>query len=79
MSRPTKLVVDLTKPKGEREQIIELTDEEIVEMQAQAEKAEAQRLAEEQAAAEKEAERQAGIDQLKSLGLTDSQIAALLG
>lgn len=47
---PMKIVVDLSKPKGERESIIPLTDEEIAERDAQAVQAEEQRLAEEAAA-----------------------------
>lgn len=48
---PVKVVVDLSKPKGEREQIIPLTAEEIAEREAMAVQAEAQRVAEEEAAA----------------------------
>jgi len=79
MSNPTKIVVDLSKPKGQRESIIELTDAEVAEREAQAQEAEAQRLAEEQAEAERQANKEAGIATLKSLGLTDEQIEALLG
>ena len=78
MSNPTKIVVDLSKPKGQRESIIELTDAEVAEREAQAQEAEAQRLAEEQAEAERQANKEAGIATLKSLGLTDEQIEALL-
>jgi len=79
MSNPTKIVVDLSKPKGQRESVIELTDAEVAEREAQAAEAEAQRLAEEQAEAERQANKEAGIATLKSLGLTDAQIEALLG
>ena len=79
MSNPVKVVVDLSKPKGERETIVELTAEEIAEREAQAAEAEAQRLAEEQAAAEKEAQKQSAKDKLAALGLTESEIQALLG
>ena len=79
MSNPTKIVVDLSKPKGQRESIIELTAEEIAQREAMAVEAEAQRLAEEQAEAERQANKEAGIATLKSLGLTDAQIEALLG
>ena len=79
MSNPTRIVVDLSKPKGQRESIIELTDAEVAEREAQAVEAEAQRLAEEQAEAERQANKEAGIATLKSLGLTDAQIEALLG
>lgn len=58
--------------------IHELTTEEIAEFQARAEAAlEAQATAEAEAA-QIEADRQAGIDHLKSLGLTDAMIAALI-
>ena len=52
---PVKVVVDLSKPKGERESIIPLTDEEIAEREAMAVQA-----AQEQA--EREAEAQALAD-----------------
>jgi len=45
-----KIVVDLSKPKGERESIIPLTDEEIAERDAQAVQAEAERVEQEAAA-----------------------------
>ena len=44
---PVKIVVDLSKPKGERESIIPLTDEEIAERDAQAVIAEAERVEQE--------------------------------
>jgi hypothetical protein len=46
----TKVVIDLSKPKGERESIIPLTDEEIAERDAQAVIAEAERVEQEAAA-----------------------------
>ena len=73
---PTKIIVDCST--GER-QVVPLTDEEIAEREAMALEAEAQRLADEAAQAQKEADKQAGIDALKALGLTDAQIAALVG
>ena len=48
---PMKIIVDLSKPKGERESIIPLTDEEIAERDAQAVLA-AQEQAEQEAAAQ---------------------------
>lgn len=53
---PMKVVVDLSKPKGEREQIIPLTAEEIAEREAMALQA-----AEEQAAREAEEQRLADL------------------
>jgi len=79
MDTPKKVIVDLSKPKGERESIVELTAEEIAEREAQAVEAEAQRLAEEQAQAEKEANKQSAKDKLASLGLTEAEVIALLG
>ena len=48
---PVKIIVDLSKPKGQRESIIPLTDEEIAERDAQAVLA-AQEQAEQEAAAQ---------------------------
>jgi len=79
MSNPVKVIVDLSKPKGERESIVELTAEEIAEREAMAAEAEAQRLAEEQAQAELEANKQSAKDKLASLGLTEAEVIALLG
>jgi len=74
-----KIVVDLSKPKGEREQYIPLTDEEIAERDSQAVQAEAERVEQEAIEAQKAADAQAGRDALVALGLTDAQINALLG
>lgn len=76
---PMKVIVDLSKPKGEREQYIPLTDEEIAEHEAQAVLAEAERVEQEAIEAQKAADAQAGRDALVALGLTEAQIAALLG
>jgi len=76
--KSTKVIVDLSKPKGQRETIVELTDEEIAEREALAAAAEAEQKAQEEAEAQKQADKEAGIATLKSLGLTDEQIQALL-
>ena len=76
---PMKIVVDLSKPKGQRESIIPLTDEEIAERDAQAVIAEAERVEQEAIEAQKAADAQAGRDALVALGLTEAQINALLG
>ena len=76
---PMKIVVDLSKPKGERESIIPLTDEEIAERDAQAVIAEAERVEQEAIEAQKAEDAQAGRDALVALGLTEAQINALLG
>lgn len=54
--RPTKIVVDLSKPKGERETIVELTDAEIAEREARAAEA-----AQEEEARQAEEERIAAL------------------
>jgi Holliday junction resolvasome RuvABC DNA-binding subunit len=72
---PTRVIIDCSS--GEAT-IVPLTADEIAEREAQALEAEAQRLADEAAAAQKAADKQAGIDALKALGLTDAQITALL-
>jgi len=76
---PVKIVVDLSKPKGARESIIPLTDDEIADRDAQAVLAEAERVEQEAIEAQKAADAQAGRDALVALGLTDAQINALLG
>ena len=76
---PVKIVVDLSKPKGERESIIPLTDEEIAERDAQAVLAEAERVEQEAIAEQKATDAQAGRDALVALGLTEAQITALVG
>ena len=56
-----------------------LTADEIAAQAAAAEQSAQEQAAREAEAAQKEADRQAGIDALKKLGLTDAQIAALIG
>ena len=79
METPVKVVVDLSKPKGERESIIPLTDEEIAERDAQAVQAELDRQAEEEAQAAVEASKQSAKNKLAALGLTEAEVTALLG
>lgn len=74
-----KLVVDLSKPKGEREQYVPLTDEEIAQRDADAVIIEAERVEREAIATQKATDAQAGRDALVALGLTEAQINALLG
>lgn len=76
---PVKVVVDLSKPKGQRESIIPLTAEEIAEREAmavQAAEEQAQREAELQAQADAKA---AAQSKLEALGLTAEEIAAITG
>jgi len=75
--RPTKIVVDLSKPKGQRETVVELTDEEIAEREVRAAEAEAQRIADEEAQAAQEAAKTAAHEKLAALGLTPEEIAAI--
>jgi hypothetical protein len=73
MTKPTRIEVNCTT--GETS-IIELTDAEIAQMEADAEAAETQRLADEQAATDKAAARAAILDRL---GLTAEEASILLG
>ena len=74
---PTKLIVDLSKPKGERESIVELTAEEIAQLEADKAEAEARAQAKAEAQAAQEAAKQAAHDKLAALGLTAEEIAAI--
>ena len=74
--RPTKLIVNCST--GERT-VVPLTDEEIAEREAMAAQAEVDRLAQEQAEAEKQANLESARSKLAALGLTEDEIAALLG
>ena len=76
---PVKIIVDLSKPKGERESIVPLTAEEIAEREAQALQAaeeQAQREAEEQA---KIAAKESALAKLAALGLTEAEAQAIVG
>lgn len=76
---PMKLVVDLSKPEGEREQYIPLTAEEIAQREADAiqfAKEEAEREAIE---AQRQANKESAKAKLAALGLSDDEVAALLG
>ena len=76
---PAKLIVDLSKPKGQRESYVPLTDEEISELEIIAAESKAELEKQEAIEAQKAADAQAGRDALLALGLTEAQIAALLG
>jgi hypothetical protein len=76
---PMKLVVDLSKPEGEREQYIPLTAEEIAQREI-----DAALWAEEQAARKaeqdaKDAAKESAKSKLAALGLSDTEISALIG
>jgi hypothetical protein len=77
----TKMVIDASLPEGhpEKVQIIPLTEEELAErelMQLQAIAEQEQREAD---AAAKEAAKASAISKLAALGLSDTEISALLG
>lgn len=75
MDRPTKLVINC---ETKQQEVIELTDEEIAQMEADRLAAQAQREADELAAAEKAAAKQSAMDKLTALGLTADEVAALI-
>ena len=77
----TKLVVDLSRDANDplRVQSIPLTAEELAEREAMQIQAEAERLQREALEAQKVADKQSAIEKLAALGLSDTEIAALLG
>ena len=75
----TKVIIDLSKPEGERESIVPLTAEEIAQRETDRlawEAQEAERLAAEEAKAVAQA---SAVSKLTALGLTADEIAALKG
>lgn len=76
---PVKIVVDLSKPKGQRESIIPLTKAEIAERDAQAVQAKKDQAAEDKAANEIAKKKLSGHSKLLALGLTEAEVSALLG
>lgn len=73
--KPTKLVVDCST--GEQT-VVELTADEIAQLEADRVAAEAQRAEQEAAGAAKVAKRQSAADKLRALGLEEEEVAALL-
>ena len=76
---PVKIVVDLSKPKGERESIIPLTSDEIAERKVQAAQAKKDQAAADKAANEIAKKKLSGHSKLLALGLTEAEVSALLG
>jgi hypothetical protein len=76
MAKPTKLVVNCET--GEQT-VIELTDEEIAQLEANRQTAEAQRAEQEAAEQVRTAKRLSAADKLRALGLDEAEVAALLG
>jgi hypothetical protein len=74
MTRPTRLEVNCTT--GE-ETIVELTDEEIAQLEIDRANWEAQRAAEEAAAAAKAEAKASALAKLAALGLTEEEAAAI--
>lgn len=76
MDRPTKLIVNCET--GEQT-VVELTDEEIAQMKADRQAAEAQRAEQEAAEAAKAAAKASALAKLASLGLTEDEAKAIAG
>lgn len=76
MDRPTKLIVNCET--GEQT-VVELTDEEIAQMEADRQAAEAQRAEQEAAEAAKAAAKASALAKLASLGLTEDEAKAIAG
>ena len=76
---PVKIVIDLSKPEGEREQIIPLTADEIAEREALALQAAQEQAEREAAEAQRQANKESAKAKLAALGLSDEEVAALLG
>lgn len=76
---PVKVVVDLSKPQGQRESIVPLTAEEIAQKQADALAFAAARAEREQAELARKNALASAEDKLAKLGLTAEEIKALLG
>lgn len=75
MDRPTKLVVNC---ETKQQEVIELSDDEIAQLEADRLAVQAQREADELAAAEKAAAKQSAMDKLTALGLTADEVSALI-
>ena len=74
--KPTKLIVDCST--GEQT-VVELTDEEIAQLEADRVAAEAQRAEQEAAEAARVVKRMSAADKLRALGLDEAEVSALLG
>ena len=73
--RPTKLIVDCST--GEQI-VVELTDEEIAQLEADRVAAEAQRAEQEAIDSARLAKRMSAADKLRALGLEEEEVEALL-
>jgi hypothetical protein len=79
MDNPVKIVVDLSKPEGEREQIIPLTPEEIAEREEMALQAKAEQEARQAEEDNKAAAKASALAKLEALGLSEDEAKALVG
>lgn len=79
METPVKIVVDLSKPTGEREQIIPLTPEEIARSEQIAIQAQAEEEARQAELAAKAAAKASALAKLEALGLSEDEAKALVG
>ena len=76
---PVKVVVDLSKPKGQRESIIELTSAELTEREEMRIESEASQAAQDKAQKETAKKKLSGRNKLLDLGLTEAEVTALIG
>lgn len=76
---PVKVVVDLSKPKGQRESIIELTSAELTEREQMRIESEASQAAQDKAQKETAKKKLSGRNKLLDLGLTEAEVTALIG
>lgn len=79
METPVKIIVDLSKPEGERESIVPLTAEEIAQREADAAQFAQEQAEREAAEAQRQANKESAKAKLAALGLSDEEVAALLG
>jgi uncharacterized protein YceH (UPF0502 family) len=75
---PMKLIVDLSKPEGQREEYIPLTAEEIAQQQADAAQAAIEKAAFEAEAQAKADAKASAIAKLIALGLTEEEAQAFI-
>jgi len=75
MTKQTKLVINC---ETKQQEVIELSDDEIAQLEADRLAAEAQREADELAATERAAAKQSAMDKLTALGLTADEVSALI-
>jgi len=60
-------------------EVLDLTDEEIIQREQDIIKAEADRVAREEKIAQEQANKQSALNKLKALGLNDAEIKAIIG